>query len=134
MHAQYSHTSVGLAQVRPNYLLFVNYLFSLTVDPPKVTRNPESKSVETGASTSFTVEASGDGLQFKWEKNGKDLHDASKYRGTKTHTLHIKDVEKSDKGSYQCIVMNDVGRELSEEAVLTVGKVIVVDVMCFPSS
>ena len=50
------------------------------------------------------------------------MHDASKYCGTKTHTLHIKDVEKSDKGSYQCLVKNDLGRELSGDAVLAVGK------------
>ena len=37
---------------------------------------------------------------FKWKKDGKDLHDGSKYRGTKT-----KDVEKSDKGHYKCLVM-----------------------------
>ena len=67
--------------------------------------------------------------------NGKNVHDGSKYRDTKTHTLRIKDVEKSDKGSYQCIVKNDVGRELSDEAVLTVGKLFIeVDVMCFASS
>ena len=121
---------MGLAQVCLNYVLFVNYLFSPTVDPPKVTRQPESKTIETGASTTFTVEASGDGLQFKWERNGKGLHDASKHCGTKTHTLHIKHVDKSDMGSYQCLVKNDLGRELSDEVVLTVSKLfIVADVM-----
>ena len=77
----------------------------------------------TGASTTFTIKASGDNLQLKWRKGGKDLHESSKYRGTKTHTLYIKDVEKSDKGSYQCIVKNDVG-ELSEEASLAVSKLV----------
>ena len=77
----------------------------------------------TGASTTFTIKASGDILQLKWRKGGKDLHESSKYRGTKTHTLYIKDVEKSDKGSYQCIVKNDVG-ELSEEASLAVSKLV----------
>ena len=125
MVAQCSHASVGLAQVRPNYLLFVYYLFFLKVDPPKVTRHPESKTVATGASTTFTVEASGDDLQFQWKKDGKDLHDGSKYRGTKTHTLHIKDVERSDKGSYQCIVKNDVNEVLSEKADLTVSKLLI---------
>ena len=48
------------------------------------------------------------------------MYEGSKYYGTKTHTLYIKDVEKSDKGSYQCIVKNDVGEELSEEADLVV--------------
>ena len=78
----------------------------------------------TGASATFTIKASGDNLQLKWRKGGKDLHESSKYSGTKTHTLYIKDVEKSDKGSYQCIVKNDVG-ELSEEADLAVSKFVV---------
>ena len=51
------------------------------------------------------------------------MHESSKYHGTKTNTLYIKDVEKSDKGSYQCIVKNDVG-ELSEEADLVVSKLV----------
>ena len=106
-------------------MLSVKFPFFLTVDPPKITQHPESKSVATGASTTFTVEASGDDLQFKWKKDGKDLHDGRKYRGTKTHTLHIKDVEKSDKGSYQCLVKNDVGEMLSEEADLAVSMLVI---------
>ena len=102
-----------------------NCLIFLTVDPPKITQHPESKSIATGASTTLTVEASGDGLQFKWKKDGKDLHDGSKYCGTKTHTLHINDVGKRDKGGYQCLVENDVGEKLSEEADLAVGKLVV---------
>ena len=101
-----------------SYLL--KCLFSLTVDPPKITKHPGSKSVATGASTTVNVEVSGDDLQFQWKKDDKDLHDGSKYQGTKTHTLHIKDVEK---GNYQCLVKNDVG-ELSEEADLAVSKLV----------
>ena len=87
----------------------------------------------TGASTTLTVEASGDDLQFQWRKNGKDLHDGSKYHGTKTHTLHIKDVEKSDKGNYQCLVKNDVG-ELSEEVDLAVSKLVIKLILLIPLS
>ena len=99
----------------------------LTVDPPKITQetqHPESKSVATGASTTLTFEASGDDLHYQWKKDGKDLHDGSKYRDTKTHTLHIKDVKKSDKGNYQCLVKNDVG-ELSGEANLAISKLVI---------
>ena len=38
--------------------------------------------------------------------------------------LHIKAVKKSDKGSYQCLVKNDVG-ELSEEVDLVVSKLVI---------
>ena len=84
----------------------------------------------------FKVEATGDCLQFQWQKDSKELHDGNKYRDTKTHTLHIKDVDKSDKGSYQCLVKNGVGRELSEEADLAVSKLVIrilfVDTLNFP--
>ena len=102
-----------------------NCLFFLTVDHPKISQHPESKSVATGASTTFTVEATGDDLQFQWRKDCKDLRDGNKYRGTKTHTLRIKDVEKSDKGGYQCLVKNDGGEKLSEEADLAVSKLVI---------
>ena len=102
-----------------------NCLFSLTVDPPKITQHPKSKSVATGASTTFTVETTGDNLHFQWKKGSEKLLDGRKYRDTKTHTLRIKDVAKSDKGSYQCLVKNDVGEKLSEEADLGIGKFVV---------
>ena len=107
----------------------------LTADPPKITQHPKSKSVATGASTTFTVEATGDDLRFQWRKDGKDLRDGRKCRGTKTHTLHIKDVEKSDKGSYQCLVRNDVRKEFSEKAGLAVSELVIkiILLMSFPS-
>ena len=106
--------------------LSVKSPFFLTVHPPKITQHPDSKSVATGASTIFTVEVSGDDLQFQWRKDDEDLHDSSKYRGTNTDTLHIKDVEKSDKGNYQCLVKNNVGKLLSEEANLAVSKLVII--------
>ena len=114
-HSQHTHTHT-----------LSNYLFFHTVHPPKIIQHPESKSVATGASTTLTFEASGDDLHYQWQKDGKDLHGGHKYHGTKTYTLHIKDVKKSDKGNYQCLVKNDVG-ELSEEVDLAVSKL---PIMC----
>ena len=120
---QFSLVHVFTLAFRTLCKLISNCHFVLIVDPPKITQHPESKSVATGVSTTLNVEASGDDLQFQWKKDGKDLHDGSKYQGTKTHTLHIKDVKKSDKGNYQCLVKNDVG-ELSGEADLAVSKLV----------
>ena len=73
----------------------------------------------------FKVKATGDCLQFQWQKDCQGLCDGSKYRGTKIDELHIKDVKKSDKGSYQCLVKNYKGENLSEEAVFTISKLII---------
>ena len=72
----------------------------------------------------FRVKATGDVLHFQWQKNRIEVHDGSKYRDTNTDTLCIKDVEKSDKGYYQCFVTNYKGQKLSNEAELTVGKLV----------
>ena len=108
-------------------MLFIKSPFVpfLAVDPPKITQHPKSKSVTTGTpTTTFTVEATGDDLCFQWMKDCQDLRDGSKCHGATTHTLQIKDVEKSDNGSYQCLVKNVVGKEMSEEADLAVSKLV----------
>ena len=87
---------------------------------------PKEQSVAPGTAAKFSVKATGDGVIFQWKKNGEILGDGRKYRGTNTHTLHIKDVEKSDTGSYQCLVKNDVNEvQLSEDADLAVSKLVV---------
>ena len=86
---------------------------------------PKDHSVATGTEVKFNVKATGDCLHFQWNKDSKELLEDRKYRGTKTDTLRIKDVDKSVKGIYQCLVSNDVGEKLSEEADLLVSKLFV---------
>ena len=101
-----------------NYLIVKSFL---TVDAPKITQPHESQSVATGRSITFTVKATGDDLQFQWQKDGKDI-DESRLRWSQTNnpnTLHIEHVKKSDQGLYKCLVKNQV-KETSHEAELTV--------------
>ena len=75
----------------------------------------------------MSVRASGDNLHYKWQKDGIDLSDDDRHQDTDTHTLHIVKVEKGDsKAHYQCHVKNEIGEELSKEAVLTVSKLVIV--------
>ena len=98
-------------------------LFILTVDPPKITRHPESKSVATGKHITMTVQATGDNLHYQWQKDNIDLSDDNRHHGTGTDTLRIVKVEKGDsKARYRCSVKNEKGEEFSKEAVLKVGK------------
>ena len=101
-----------------------------SVYPPKVTQDPENLSVATGADTMFRVEATGDELQFHWQKDGIDI-DSSEPRlhcnsVGNASTLHIKDTKKSDKGHYRCLIKNPVEQRgmLSKEANISVCKFI----------
>lgn len=78
-----------------------------------------------GTEAKFSVNATGDGLTFQWKKDCKVLPDGSKYRGSKSHTLCIKNLETNDMGSYQCLVKNDVNEVVSEDAYLAVSKLVV---------
>ena len=120
------YTLVMFLMVQCIQLFFIKCTFTLTVNPPEIIRHPESTSVATGAPAVFTVEATGDKLQFQWQKNGKDI-DQDKSRLHCSHTdnistLCIEHVEKSDKGHYTCFINNLVEKSgiTSQEAELNV--------------
>ena len=73
----------------------------------------------------FNVKATGDNLQFQWQKDGCDLSDSDKYHGVHMNILHIAKVNKSDRGGYRCLVKNDVERMFSNEALLSASKLLV---------
>ena len=110
------------------------YIFLIpfhSVDPPNITKNPESHSVATETSTNFRVEATGDGLQFQWQKNGVNI-DSSEPRFScnstgGASTLHIQHTEKSDKGHYRCLVKSPIEKsgKPSNEADLSVRKFVI---------
>ena len=94
-------------------------------DPPKITQHPKHKpSVVATTSVAFSVEATGDDLQFQWQKNCVDLCDGDRYCGTETDSLHILMVERTDEGRYRCLVKNSVGEKFSNNAILTVSKLV----------
>ena len=72
----------------------------------------------------FKVEATGDNLEFQWQKDCSIINDESGdgYRGTNSQTLRILNVEKKHTGHYRCHVMNYIEWKHSNEALLTVSK------------
>ena len=101
-----------------------------SVDPPRVIRHPNSLSVTAEAEATFTIDAEGDGLTFRWQKDGGDLYDDNRLHGTGTKTLSIQSVKKGDQGYYRCLVKNDLGSRSSHDANLSVCKSIVVSYYC----
>ena len=83
---------------------------------------PESHSLVAGSTAVFRVNATGGGLQFQWQKNHIDLCEDARHCNTDTNTLSIAEVEKDDEGVYRCLVENDVGKEFSVDALLTISK------------
>ena len=101
------------------------------VDPPTITRDPESQSVAPGTHTTLRVQATGDDLQFHWQKDGIDI-DSSEPRlecnsVRNASTFCLKDTSKSDKGHYRCLIRNPVERRglLSTAAHLSVCKSVI---------
>lgn len=85
--------------------------------PPAITSgpSPSSASVNVGANVSFTISASGAGLQYQWWKRNSGA-----ISGATGPTLTLTNVIESSAGSYYCVVTNACGSAQSEDAVLTV--------------
>ena len=104
--------------------------FLLVADPPTVTSHPlELKDAVPGKPVTFTVEASGtQPLSYQWEwKSAMDDGewqpcDVERFPGADSSTLTIPDVQKSNEGSYRCVISNCAGSWTSNPAELSVGK------------
>jgi glucose/arabinose dehydrogenase len=83
---------------------------------PVITQEPQSVTVATGASATFTCDATGNPAPtFKWQRNGEDIPNATE----KSYT--IEGVTQADNGAtFRCIATNTLGSDTSEEATLTV--------------
>ena len=106
-------------------------MFSVCVaDPPRIITHPqELKDVVQGKPAKFSIQASGtEALNYRWEwKPPEKLGGSEDWKQCdaklcKGATLSIAKVEKSNEGSYRCVVSNFAGNETSIPANLTVGK------------
>ena len=95
---------------------------SLFAVDPKVTQHPDSQPVATGTEVTFIVKTGGSILTFQWQKDGSDLRDDNRCRGTNIDTLHIQQVKKDDEGYYRCLLQNEAERKSTGNAQLTVCK------------
>ncbi|NMC63417.1 MAG: hypothetical protein GYA55_09660, partial [SAR324 cluster bacterium] len=88
----------------------------LTVNaPPVITQQPVSLTVRDNSLYTFSVTALGAGtLSYQWQKNGVDITGATLHFFTGTATY------QDNKSTFRCVVRNEFGEALSNEAVLTV--------------
>ena len=108
-----------------NCILFV---FSHAAEPPRITTHPqEVKDAVPGKLVTFSIEATGtEPLSYQWEYNPDTKGWSEQWQpcsGSNTDTLAIPSVQKSNEGSYRCVVSNCTGRRTSIAAKLfDVGK------------
>ncbi len=88
----------------------------------QITQQPVSKEICSGASTSFSVAATGSGLTYAWKKGNTALTNGGKYSGVNTATLNISSTTPAEEGQYSCTVSSSCGNEvISTVAQLAIG-------------
>jgi hypothetical protein len=105
------------------------------VTNPLITQHPQSQTVPSGGSASFSVGTSGLAaasevapasasaalaLTYQWRYRYQSLADGGRISGATTNQLHITSVAVADTGVYDCIVTQGTIQEPSSLARLTV--------------
>ena len=108
--------------------MYIVYL--RTADPPEIIAHPqELKDTVPDRFAMFTVQATGtEPLKYQWqhkmraERGEWQSCDVVRFPGANSSTLIILSVQKSNEGSYHCIVSNIAGSQTSEPALLITGE------------
>ncbi|MGN6644994.1 MAG: beta strand repeat-containing protein [Cytophaga sp.] len=98
------------------------FTVSVTVNPATaIAAQPAASAVCAGATTAFSVSATGLGLTYMWKESGVNLSDGGIYSGTSTATLTLTGVTSAQNNkSYSVFVQGTCGSVLSSSGLLTV--------------
>ena len=96
----------------------------ISVDPPTINRQPASQfNIVPGNTVSFSVNATGESLEYHWQLDGSPItKDSKKYSGADDATLTMQSVTVNDEGNYAVTVSNPAGYVDSTAAMLTISK------------
>jgi sugar lactone lactonase YvrE len=87
----------------------------VAVQAPAIATQPAAQSVLAGQSATFTVAATGDGLSYQWQRDGKDI------AGATSASYTLANVQAADNGaSFTVVVKNSGGSVTSASATLKV--------------
>jgi hypothetical protein len=81
---------------------------------PTVSQNPQGRTIYLGGLLNLTVQASGGGLTYQWQK------DSTNVVGATNTTYKVANASGNDSGAYQVIVSNGLGTVPSSVATITV--------------
>ncbi|WP_415966812.1 hypothetical protein [Faecalitalea cylindroides] len=92
------------------------------ISAPTITSQPISQTVEEGDPATFTITASGNDLQYRWQKSADNGISWIEADGAATEATYA--IEAATTGmnglQYRCVVWNDAGSVNSDAATLTV--------------
>ena len=107
-----------------------SYIFSLphVAEPPRIITHPNDlMDAIPGNPVEFTIQATGtEPLNYNWqwspagEGGSEEWQPCSGAEGSDTTTLTIPSVQKSNQGSYRCVISNCAGSQTSRPAKLEV--------------
>ena len=78
----------------------------LSLTPPSITSEPQSERLYAGATATFTIGATGGGLNYQWQTNGVAIGNGGNISGATSSTLTISNVSAANAVSYSCLVSN----------------------------
>jgi len=87
------------------------------IEPPQITDQTQSFSVDEGSSANFSVTATGTNLNYQWQRNGADES------GANSNNYQISSTSLNDNGdTFMCIVYNSADTVTSSVITLTVNQ------------
>ncbi|MFO7789670.1 MAG: immunoglobulin domain-containing protein, partial [Bacteroidales bacterium] len=106
------------------YAVFMNMCGSVYSDsamivpfsPPVITQQPVDQTVCLHDTVELSIKVNGtEPIYYQWQRNGVDVDD-SNCSGTDASNLEIEAINEGQSGTYTCIVWNECGDTVSDEA------------------
>ncbi len=98
-------------------------LLSVNTDA-NINTQPQDQTVGTGETATFSVGASGIGLNYQWRFNGTNLVDGAGITGATTASLVLTNAQMAQAGNYSVEVSNTESSVVSSNALLNVYEVL----------
>lgn len=111
-HIQYGFEMLG-PDANPTNAASLGEVIAASNAPPAgpaITSLPGTVYVNVTSNVSITVVATGNSLNYQWQKNGANLSDGAGISGSKTATLTLNDVSGSAEANYTVVVSDNLNR------------------------
>lgn len=95
---------------------------TLPVVPLTITNQPQSQTVNVGATVTFTVGVSGSGPAYQWQRNNGAGGSWVNLAGATAASYTINNAQVSHSGQYRVVITNLAGTVTSQAAVLVVNQ------------